>query len=1350
MADQERRPPAVRQPATSSIARAAALYNAASRPRPSTSLAATPNPRLVELAQRGSRGRSLTQQITDPVVGLPAGLFGLAGQALRSAAGFPQAFVDIGRMAVDDDYRPVSDTQDFGTVAQHYFPLLETFRQSGSGTIHRLANPSEYGRAVREGRIVDALLEDLGNVSLVGLAGGRALTAAGSRTGSAGLTATGRRLTDVARMGDRGGAAPAMPYVYAARGLRPLARLVDNVVESRTGRPLSETARRFVRERVFEAGPPDARSGLIRQAMEPARRAVAASRLNPTVRAAARDLDTARLEIDTSALPAIEAMMDLERLRPDVVDAANIVRQGLGQQWRAAADLPDAAFRRFVEEADFGGSGTATPEALRLAIDYERGVLPGELRAQMDEARRIIDEVAERRTAGALADPTETGREFALDPEQLGNRPLSSVIDAELRRRLGLRRSALSPEDAIERRRAEAARLTERAQVERARADAVRAQSRPIREPESVRQVLRRGEQIGRSRQRLSDARRTVDQLRRRLDEAVERLVEDDATGLNERAAAVERLTDEYNAAVDTLNSAARRSEIASTPRLSQDLGAARQAVRQARRDLRRAEADLGRAIGRQQSPNALSRAVEQAAARLDEAQARVDALTREVDAVSNLFLPEQGPTLRGTFSRGERAGRLEARARSAEARAGRAVRKAARFEEKVGRLTDEIARSAEAAPARFRRNIRAAERGVKALQELADEFPEHADLLAQVADEVPKTLDELVEAGIDPAHLIGGRVQPRTMRSLGQTRQRLPREGRTTTTRQAQGDVVEFSARNQMIQEAAEARRLAGRRAAQEFDAKYAVNAADVIPPSQLEGLTGAALREAMAEFGYEAWNPRTILDIVPDAQITPETRFLPKALKDAFTYTIDTSLPNAAWDLLARGNQKFKNALLPLSPTWYMGNTVGNALMAIIGEGMNPLEYTARLVDEWRNLRATGTQRMPRRATTTGLSFQEGQVLSVDRLTRRAPRFYGRFRDAAYNFVSEWLDDANKAVVYNHALEQARSNPALRGRLKDIAVDDARRALADAELAVSRYAPDDVPDAVLAKVERARENLRRTEASDAPFVPEEYALRQALDVMGDYARMAPFERKLVQVIPFYRWVRHITALSLRLPFEHPARVTWALHLANLFDPGDENMPGFLKGALPLGGGWLLPSRSLNPFGDIGAEGGGPLLNFEEFLRSTSPFIKVPFAALTGRNLGRGGDPLSRPYGSGVIDPDTGREDASPALVSLFPQNTRWGELAHFASSQLPVARNLRDLVTGQAGVARYDTGDPVLRRGRPVRNESIYGPLAPLAQLANLPRAVSPRDAAAARQRFVENLRRARRTQQAYRSGR
>lgn len=1165
MADQERRPPAVRQPATSSIARAAALYNAASRPRPSTSLAATPNPRLVELAQRGSRGRSLTQQITDPVVGLPAGLFGLAGQALRSAAGFPQAFVDIGRMAVDDDYRPVSDTQDFGTVAQHYFPLLETFRQSGSGTIHRLANPSEYGRAVREGRIVDALLEDLGNVSLVGLAGGRALTAAGSRTGSAGLAATGRRLTDVARMGDRGGAAPAMPYVYAARGLRPLARLVDNVVESRTGRPLSETARRFVRERVFEAGPPDARSGLIRQAMEPARRAVAASRLNPAVRAAGRTIDDARLSIDTAALPAIQAMMDLEGLgaSADTLMAANLVRQGFGRQFQALADLPDAQFNAWVERT-FGDVSDVTPQALRQAIDYERGVLAGDARSQIDRARQVFDDVEGPRTETALADPTETGREFSLDPEQLGTAPLSSVINEQLRRRLGL---GEAPERA------------------------------------------------------LADRRRRAQNLRRTAD----------------------------------------------------DLRAA-------------AEAD---------------------------------------------------PT-------------LARRAETAARKAALAERQAARLDQKIAALRDEIAKTAEAAPARFRRNIRAFDRGVAALDELAQEFPASAQLFARIADEVPGTLADLVDAGVDPAHLIGGRVQPRTLRSLGATRQQLPREGRTTTTRQARGDVVEFGARNQLIQEAFEARRLAGRRAAQAFDAEYAVNAADVIPPSQLEGLTGAALREAMAEFGYEAWNPRTILDIVPDAQITPETRFLPKALKDAFTYTIDTSLPNAAWDLLARGNQKFKNALLPLSPTWYMGNTVGNALMAIIGEGMNPLEYTARLVDEWRNLRATGTQRMPRRATTTGLSFQEGQVLSVDRLTRRAPRFYGRFRDAAYNFVSEWLDDANKAVVYNHALEQARSNPALRGRLKDIAVDDARRALADAELAVSRYAPDDVPDAVLAKVERARENLRRTEASDAPFVPEEYALRQALDVMGDYARMAPFERKLVQVIPFYRWVRHITALSLRLPFEHPARVTWALHLANLFDPGDENMPGFLKGALPLGGGWLLPSRSLNPFGDIGAEGGGPLLNFEEFLRSTSPFIKVPFAALTGRNLGRGGDPLSRPYGSGVIDPDTGREDASPALVSLFPQNTRWGELAHFASSQLPVARNLRDLVTGQAGVARYDTGDPVLRHGRPVRNESIYGPLAPLAQLANLPRAVSPRDAAAARQRFVENLRRARRTQQAYRSGR
>ena len=1124
---------------------------------------------------------------------IPSGLAGLAGQGVASVVGIPRYLADTARMAVDDDYRPWDvEGADFGEFAEHYFPIAETFRSSGASTGRRTSElavsavpgglaPHEtaYGDAVREGRIVDVLLEDVGNLSVVGGAAGRALSAGGAAAGSTRAVAMGNRLTDITRLGDRAGAAPAQVYVQGARALRPLSRQLDNAYQAVTGRPgIGEAARGAIDRNVFNAGPLDPNTvGPWRAAVEPARRAVAASRLNPTVRRAAQSLDGSRMDTDTAMLPAIQAAIDLEHLTPEAKIAAGIIDQGIAKQYAAAGELPTAEFNAFVART-FGDTTDITPEALRTAIDYEKGLLTGDVKAQLDDGVRVMGEIRANRTDNALQRDGESiedfrarsGREFPLSREQLGTAPLTSAMDQTLNQRLGLRQD----------------------------------------------------------------------------------VIPGDVQAANRQAAV------------------------------------------------------------------SLRSAADQARALADDAQ-------------------------RGTTV----SGKLVERARVAERKARAAERTAARFDEKVGRLRDEIARSADAAPDRFRKNIRAYERGVKALEELAEEFPQSAALFAKIAEEVPGTLDDLVAAGIDPAHLIGGRVQPRSLKSLGAKKSGLPREGRTTTTRQAKGDVVEFSVENQLIQEALEAQRLAGRRAAQQFDGQYGTNAADVIPASELEGLSGANLRTKMAEYGYEAWNPRAILDIVPDDAINLDTRFLPQSLKQAFTYTIDTALPNAAWQLLATGNQKFKNALLPLSPTWYIGSTFGNALMTMIGQGIDPFTYTKGLVDEWRAFRRDGEANMPRRARTTGLTFQEGQVLSPANLTKRAPMKYGygrQIRDRGFR-VTETLDDVNKSVVYNHALEMAKSDPATRTSLKEVAVNDARRAVLDAETNLERYG-DEIPDAQLARVERARAELARVEASDAPFAPEEYALRQALNVMGDYARMAPWERKMVQIMPFYRWARHITQLSLRMPFEHPARVAWTLHLAELGAPEEGELPSWLQGSIPMGG-WLMPSRMLNPFGDIGSSEGGPLLNPDEFLRSVSPFIKVPIAALTGRNLGRGGDALTRPYGSGVVDPRTGREDQAPALVSLFPQNTRWSELANVAVSQLPLTRNLRDVATGTVGQARFDTGQRIMQNGRPLQSDNVYGPLAPLAQLANLPRPMSERDVAAARARFLENLARTRRTQQTYR---
>src|SRR5690606_29589744 len=130
----------------------------------------------------------------------------------------------------------------FMELAREYNPLLAELVESVGQTAHRVTNPSEYGRAVREGRIVDALLEDVSNLSLVAAAAGQALGAGARAAGAPRLARVAEVVEDVARLGDRAGAAPAAVFTVGPR-------LVARAAE-RAGHPigpaLARAGERFV------------------------------------------------------------------------------------------------------------------------------------------------------------------------------------------------------------------------------------------------------------------------------------------------------------------------------------------------------------------------------------------------------------------------------------------------------------------------------------------------------------------------------------------------------------------------------------------------------------------------------------------------------------------------------------------------------------------------------------------------------------------------------------------------------------------------------------------------------------------------------------------------------------------------------------------------------------------------------------------------------------------------------------------------------------------------------------------------------------------------------------------------
>src|SRR6266540_3537361 len=142
----------------------------------------------------GPHPRSLFGQFSDVVKGLPGGLVGLAKDAVVTAVAPVRIGIDLAQ----------GDAVGGAEAWEHYGPLFgktaESFGRTGGRLVDLGASlapggekPSEsqYGQAVSEGRIVGAVLEDLGNVALVG---GAAAKAAGA--GAARATATAAAATE--------------------------------------------------------------------------------------------------------------------------------------------------------------------------------------------------------------------------------------------------------------------------------------------------------------------------------------------------------------------------------------------------------------------------------------------------------------------------------------------------------------------------------------------------------------------------------------------------------------------------------------------------------------------------------------------------------------------------------------------------------------------------------------------------------------------------------------------------------------------------------------------------------------------------------------------------------------------------------------------------------------------------------------------------------------------------------------------------------------------------------------------------------------------------------------------------
>ena len=88
------------------------------------------------------------------------------------------------------------------------------------------------------------------------------------------------------------------------------------------------------------------------------------------------------------------------------------------------------------------------------------------------------------------------------------------------------------------------------------------------------------------------------------------------------------------------------------------------------------------------------------------------------------------------------------------------------------------------------------------------------------------------------------------------------------------------------------------------------------------------------------------TPLGIVDPLKVTPQTKFVPKAIAEGWQRTIgQVESRGAFWETVGKGNSIWKSWVLPLSPKWWLNNSVGNAFMATFAGGLNPAELVVNI---------------------------------------------------------------------------------------------------------------------------------------------------------------------------------------------------------------------------------------------------------------------------------------------------------------------------------------------------------------------------------------------------------------------
>jgi hypothetical protein len=295
-------------------------------------------------------------------------------------------------------------------AASKYQPLTADMAASGKQTAHRVTNPTEYKKAWDEGTLVDVLLEDAGNISLVAGGVGGVLGNGSTAARAAGATAAADNLAKAATVARRvsklGGQTSDLPISIPRAGLNKAKRATIKYGEAARGGKYGTGLRKAVADAL-----PQYSTGVGRFLTE-----------------GVKKLQRSRERAETGPDRQLHRAAVLKhKLTPAEEGAATAIRTGIAWQYKKLIDdgiAPDDA-RTTITHRDIDEQ-TFTPETAVAAQAYMDGTMPAERIAAIDGYLETVNKVIDTNTTRALAG---VGRSKAMDAAQLGDDAILEYVE---------------------------------------------------------------------------------------------------------------------------------------------------------------------------------------------------------------------------------------------------------------------------------------------------------------------------------------------------------------------------------------------------------------------------------------------------------------------------------------------------------------------------------------------------------------------------------------------------------------------------------------------------------------------------------------------------------------------------------------------------------------------------------------------------------------------------------------------------------------------------------------------------------------------------------------------------------